>query len=224
LGSQSRIIDITKMDEYKKYLNTCLVGPPSKACKRRIEYSKNAIAKGFRKKLLIPDGQVVGQIEYSPAEVSYYPIIGENLIVMNCIWVLRRAKGHDFGKKLLRDMIESEKEASGFATIALENHWSPWFRKEQIEKLGFKPIGSINATHKTKYKNRVFRIYLMWMPNSKAAKPPTWNEQRLLEGTTACTAHPLYHPQTYEPRQILQKHDESRGGSPDKSAGLPFIH
>jgi N-acetylglutamate synthase-like GNAT family acetyltransferase len=197
------------MDEYKKYLNTWLVGPPSKACQRRIEYSKNAIAKGFRKKLLISDGQVVGQIEYSPAEVSYYPIIGENLIVMNCIWVLKRAKGHDFGKKLLRDMIESEKEASGFATIALENHWSPWFRKEQIEKLGFKPINSIGVTHETKYKDRVFGIYLMWMPNSKVAKPPTWNEQKLLEGTAACTAHPLYHPQTYKPRQILQKHDES---------------
>jgi ribosomal protein S18 acetylase RimI-like enzyme len=223
LGSQASIVDITKMDEYRKYLNTCLVGPPSKACQRRIEYSKNAIAKGFRKKLLISDGQVVGQIEYSPAEVSYYPIIGENLIVMNCIWVLKRAKGHDFGKKLLRDMIESEKEAYGFATIALENHWSPWFRKEQIEKLGFKPIGSIRVTHKTKYKDRVFHIYLMWMPNSKAAKPPTWNAQKLLEGTTACTAHPFYHPQTYEPRQILQKHDESRAGSPDESGGLSFI-
>lgn len=209
MGSQARIIDITRMDEYKKYLNTCLVGPPSKACQRRIEYSKNAIAKGFRKKLLISDGQVVGQIEYSPAEVSYYPIIGENLIVMNCIWVLKRAKGHNFGKKLLRDMIKSEKEAYGFATIALENHWSPWFRKEQIEKLGFKPINSIRVTHKTKYKDRVFGIYLMWMPNSKTAKPPTWNAQKLLEGTTACTAHPLYHPQTYKPRQILQKHDES---------------
>jgi hypothetical protein len=132
---------------------------------------------------------------------------------MNCIWVLKRAKGHDFGKKLLRNMIESEKEASGFATIALENHWSPWFRKGQIEKLGFKPINSIRVTHETKYKDRVFRIHLMWKPNFEAAKPPAWNEQKLLEGTTACTAHPLYHPQTYEPRQILQKRDESRGGS-----------
>lgn len=111
----------------------------AKGCKRRIEYLKKAIPKGFRKKLLISDGEVVGQIEYSPAEASYYPILAENLIVMNCIWVLREAKDHEFGKRLMEDMMKTEKDASGFATIALENHWSPWFRREQMERLGFKP-------------------------------------------------------------------------------------
>ena len=50
------------------------------------------------------------------------PITGENVIVMNCIWVLRRAKDHNFGKLLVEDMIKSEKDASCFATVALENH------------------------------------------------------------------------------------------------------
>jgi hypothetical protein len=44
---------------------------------------------------------------------------------MNCIWVLRKAKGHNLGKRLLQDMIKNEKDAAGFATIALEDHWSP---------------------------------------------------------------------------------------------------
>jgi len=72
--------------------------------------------------------------------VSYYPIMGDNMIVMNCIWVLRKAKGHNFGKQLLEEMIKSEKDASSFATIALENHWSPWFKKRQIEKLGLQTV------------------------------------------------------------------------------------
>ena len=197
------IIDITEIAEYEKHLHRCLVGPPSKRYKKRIEYLKKAIPKGFRKKLLIFDGDVVGQIEYAPAEASYYPIIGDNIIVMNCIWVLRRAKGHNFGKRLLADMIESEKDAAGFATIALENHWSPWFRKRQMEKLGFRAVDSIDVVHKTKYKERVFSIYLMWMPKIENAKLPAWNKEKLLEGITSCVAHPLYHPQTYEPKRIL---------------------
>jgi len=205
-ASQARIIDITKAVEYEKYLHRCLVGPPSKLYKKRIEYLKKAIPKGFHKKLLIFNGEVVGQIEYSPVEVSYYPVMGDNVMVMNCIWVLRKAKGHNFGKQLLGDMIESEKDASGFATIALENHWSPWFMKWHLEKLGFKPLESVKVAHKTKHKGRIFSIYLMWMPKTANAKPPTWNQRKLLEGITSCIAHPLYHPQTYEPKQILEKH------------------
>jgi len=204
LVSQTKIVDITKNCEYEKYLYRCLAGP-FRRYKKRIEYLRKAIPKGFHKKLLIFNGEVVGQIEYSPAEVSYYPVMGDNKIVMNCIWVLRKAKGHNFGKRLLEDMIKSEKDASGFATIALENHWSPWFKKGKIEKLGFKPLDSIKVAHKTKYKGQVFGIYLMWMPITESAKSPTWNQQKLLEGITSCILHPLYHPQTYEKKQILEK-------------------
>ncbi|MFQ5833668.1 MAG: hypothetical protein ACE5H4_13250 [Candidatus Thorarchaeota archaeon] len=109
-----------------------------------------AIPKGFRKKILIFDRTAIGTIEYSPSEVSYYPIVGDSVTVMNCIWVLRKAKGHDFGSMLVQDMIESEREADGFAIIALEGHWSLWFKKEQMERLGFKSLESIPVKHKTK--------------------------------------------------------------------------
>jgi hypothetical protein len=101
-SSQTRIVDITRMRSYEKYLNTCLVGLPSKSYRKRSEYLEKSIPNGFHKKLLIHKKEVVGQIEYSPSEVSYYPIKGENLIVMNCIWVLRKGKGHDFGRQLLK--------------------------------------------------------------------------------------------------------------------------
>ena len=195
--SQIKIIDITKLSEYEKYLYRCLTGP-FRRYKKRIEYLKKAIPKGFHKKLLIFNGDVVGQIEYAPAEVSYYPIKGDNITVMNCIWVLRKAKGHNFGRLLLEDMITSEKDAAGFATIALENHWSPWFEKWQMEKLGFKPVDLIKVAHKIKRNEQVFGIYLMWMPTTENAEPPTWNKQKFLGGITFCIAHPLYHPQTWK--------------------------
>ncbi len=90
-----------------KNIFTCLAPYPFRRHGKRREYFEKAIPKGFRKKLLIFDGEIVGQIEYAPAEVSYYPIMGDNVIVMICIWVLRKAKGHNFGKLLLQDMIKS---------------------------------------------------------------------------------------------------------------------
>ncbi len=195
---QIKILDITKNVAYEKYLYRCLAPMPFRKYSNRQEYLENAIPKGFHKKLLILDGNVVGQIEYAPAEASGYPITAENVIVMNCVWVLRKTKGHNFGNLLVEDMTKNQSEASAFATIALENHWSPWFKKSQIEKLGFKPIESINVTHKTKRKGLVFTIYLMWIPTKRETKPPTWNQQKLLEGETFCIAHPLYRPQTWK--------------------------
>jgi len=195
--SQTKIIDITKASEYEKHLHRCLVDPFRRYNKRQ-EYLEKAIPKGFHKKLLIFNGEIVGQIEYAPAEVSYYPIMHDNAIAMNCIWVLRKAKGHNFGKLLLQDMTKSEKDAAGFTTIALEDHRSPWFKKWQMKKSGFKPLDSIKVTHKTKHKGRAFSTYLMWMPTTENAKSPKWKKEKFLEGITFCTAHPLYHPQTWK--------------------------
>jgi len=162
------------------------------------------MAKGFHKKLLVLNGKVVGQIEYAPEEVSGYPIKGKNIIVMNCIWVLKRAKGHNFGKTLLDNMVESERDAKGFATVALENHLSPWLKKEQMEKLGFKPIDSFEVVNKLKHKGRSFKMHLMWLPAIEKAQPPTWNKRRLLEGVHFCLAHLLYHPQRIEMKEIYE--------------------
>lgn len=171
---------------------------PFRKYKHRQEYLENAIRKGFHKKLLIFNGEIIGQIEYAPSEASGYPITDDNVIVVNCIWILRKAKGHNFGKLLIEDMLKSEKEASGFATIALENHWSPWFQKVQMEKLGFMSLDSIKVAHKLKRKEQAFTIHLMWMPKMKNAKHPTWDKRKILKGENFCMAYPLYHPQTWK--------------------------
>lgn len=202
---QAQIRDITRDGKYEKYLYRCLAPMPYRKYSRRQEYLEKAIPKGFHKKLLILDGNIVGQIEYAPAGASGYPISGDNVIVMNCLWVLRKAKGHALGKKLFKDMTESEGGADGFATIALENHWSPWFVKWQMEKLGFKAIDSTEVAHKTKHKEQIFSIYLMWMPITKNAKLPSWDKEKLLEGETFCLAHPLYRSQTCEENVFEQK-------------------
>jgi hypothetical protein len=190
-------VDITTNKEYEKYLYKCLAPMPFRKYSYRQEYLENAIPKGLHKKLLIFNGEIVGQIEYASSEASGYPITGDNVIVMNCIWVLKKAKGHNFGKLLIKDMLKSEKDASGFATIALENHWSPWFQKLQMEKLGFKLLDSIRVAHKLKRKEQAFTIYLMWFPNKENSKSPIWDKKKILKGENFCMAHPLYRPQTW---------------------------
>jgi hypothetical protein len=176
---------------------------PFRKYKYRQEYLEKAVLRGLRKKLLIFNGAVVGTIEYGPAESCGYPISGEHVIVMNCVWVLRRAKMRGFGKLLVEHMVKSERKAAGFATIALENHWSPSFKKEHIERLGFRSVDSIDVIHKTKHEDHVFTVHLMWMPTARRAKPPNWNKQKLLQGETFCMAHPLYRPEKWK-KEILE--------------------
>jgi hypothetical protein len=112
--------------------------------------------------------------------------------------VLRKAKGRNFGKQLLKDIIGNKKDADGFATIALENHKSPWFKEWQMENLGFKSLDLIKVTHKTKHKEQTFSIHLMWITNKENVKPPTLSKKKILNSENFCLAHPLYCPQTWK--------------------------
>jgi len=131
-GLNVRVVDVTTNSSYERYLYKCLSPMPFRRFRKRREYLEFAVPRGFRKKILFFNDVAVGQIEYAPAEASGYPIQGENVVVLNCIWVLRKAKGHRFGKYLLKEMIKECRDADGFATIGLENHWSRWLRKEHM--------------------------------------------------------------------------------------------
>lgn len=203
-----KIIDITNDKIYEKFLYKCLAPMPYRKYRKRHEYLRNAILKGFHKKIIKWNNEIVGQIEYLPPEVSGLPISGNGIFVMNCIWVLRKAKGNSFGKVLLKDVIQAikDKNASGLATIGLENHPSPWLKREQLEKLGFNVIKSIELriNHKKKSRGRTFKVYLMWLPMKENPNMPHWDTEKLLEGVTFCLAYPLYHPESIKEKQIFE--------------------
>ena len=198
------IIDVTGKEGYEIYLYKCLSPMPFKIYKNRENYLRYAIPKGFRKKVLLFNGEAVGQIEYAPASASGYPIYGEKLLVMNCIWVLRKAKGHNFGLRLLKSMIQDQKMFDRVATIALENHWSPWMKKWQMEKLGFKPVDKITVKHKVKHREKCFKIFLMWLPIRENATPPKWDKTKMLKGVKFCMAHPLYNADRWKLEYVFE--------------------
>ena len=104
-----RLVDAVESDEFERFLFKCFAPLPYRKYSRRQRYLEQSIPRGFHKILLVFNGDVVGQIEYAPAEASYYPISGDKVIVMNCIWVLRKVRGHNFGKLLINQMIKNER-------------------------------------------------------------------------------------------------------------------
>ncbi len=192
-------------EKYIRYLYKCLAPHPYRRYCKRAQYLEEAAPKGLRKEILLVDGDAVGQIEYSPAEVSAYPISGDDVYVMNCIWVLRRAKGHRFGRMLVERMIEGVGKAAGIATIALEGHPSPWLKRTHMEYLGFRPLRSRKMRHKTKRRDVCFDVYLMWMPLREDAGPPKMDWEAMLRGVDFCIAHPLYKAERFGHEEIYEK-------------------
>lgn len=196
-----RIIDITNNNEYRDYLYKCL---PKRFRKHRDKYLEEAIPNGLCKKILIWENEVVGQIEYVPAGFSALPIKGDGVYVMNCIWVLRKAKGHNFGKLLLDNTIRSIRDkAEALSTIALEGYPSNWCTKLQMEKLGFRSIDCIELRNKVGQEKKKFKVYLMWIPIKKYPKIPLWNTNDLLKGITFCSGHPLYHQKSPKLKEVF---------------------
>ena len=138
------ILDITDNPEYEKLLIGCIFHRKKKiplkllyqTRRERNRYLESSIPKGFHMKVLFWKGDHVGMVEYGPPEASGLPITGENIVVMNCIWVQRRAQKNGFGKMLINNMRESENCAAGFATLALEKYWMMWMQKWMMENLG----------------------------------------------------------------------------------------
>ena len=187
-----RFIDAVRSPEGEKHLYKCLAPHPYRRYRKRARYLEAAILIGLRKEILLLNGDPVGMIEYAPTGGSGYPISGPGVWVMNCIWVLRRAKGHGLGKMLMGRMFEAAEDAEGFATIALEGHPSPWLRLRHMEYLGFRPIESRRMRHKVKRPEVCFRTHLMWLPLEEGAEPPTMDWEEMLKGVDFCIAHPLY--------------------------------
>ncbi len=199
---KTKIVDITQSKKHEERLFRCLAPMPFRKYKRRLHYLEAAIPRGFHKKIALLDDDTIGQIEYAPAEVSGLPISGDRVVVMNCIWVLRRAKGHDLGRVLLEDSIREQKDAAGFATIGLEGHFTPWMKRDQLERLGFVSIDSVRLRHKVKQRKTPFVAHLMWLPLKEEAEKPTWDIEKVLEGVTFCMSHPLYNPESLDVERI----------------------
>jgi GNAT superfamily N-acetyltransferase len=98
----------------------------------------------------------VGLIEYTPIEKTIFPVRGENLAFIHCIWVITPFWRKGVGQALMESFMEKTSHLSGVAVIAYEGEsWWGFFDympKWFFDKFGFKEVNR-NGTSVLMFKN-----------------------------------------------------------------------
>lgn len=85
-----------------------------------------------------------GLIEYAPIEKTNFPVKGENLAFIHCIWVIPPFQKRGFAKALMESFLTRTSNLSGAAVIAYEGEsWWGFFDympKAFFSKFGFQQI------------------------------------------------------------------------------------
>lgn len=81
-------------------------------------------------------------IEYMPIETVWKPIIGENYLVINCLWVSGRFKGHGYAKQLLDLCLEDAKAKGKYGVAVITSPKRKPFLTDGrfYEKFGFEVV------------------------------------------------------------------------------------
>ncbi len=91
---------------------------------------------GLRYIKLMENGKAAGFIEYTPIEFSSRVVLGENYLVIHCLWVSKIGKG--YATKLINKCVEDAKAQNKDGVIVITNpdtSWTP--SKDVFIKNGF---------------------------------------------------------------------------------------
>ena len=129
--SKQKIVvrDMQKADEY--FVSTCSHVNENmeidRSGIRRLAWLKKRKKTGLRVKVALLDGEHAGFIYVMPGEICPWGPIGENLMAVPCLWVLKKYNGKSVGKALL-DAAEAEARRQGKAALAINTYrWDFWF-------------------------------------------------------------------------------------------------
>lgn len=122
------IIDVTdeNVDEYGLFCQKSKY--KEEGYKNKVKWFKEQFKKGLRTKLLGFHNHknrfvLVGFIEYSPGEYAWRGIDAKGWMVIHCIWIIGRHKGHGLGSRLLEECIHDAKGMNGVAVMTSRTHW-----------------------------------------------------------------------------------------------------
>lgn len=143
-----KIVDVNEanIDEHGLF---CLRSKKSsEGYRKKVEWAKERLKEGLRVKLLlINEGprrgfRPRGFIEYIPGEYAWRGIDAKGYMVIHCIWVVGRNKGHGYGSKLLEQCLNDAKGMYGVAVVTSGGTWLPGaklFIKHGFEKVDSMP-------------------------------------------------------------------------------------
>jgi len=144
--SQYKIVDLNNanIDEYGTF---CLQSKKNtKGYKEKLEWTKERLKEGLHLKLLLVNEgakrgfRARGFIEYIPSEYAWRGIKADGYMVIHCIWVIGKNKGHGYGTKLLQECLDDARGMNGVVVTTSDKTWLP--KKDLFVKNGFEKVDS----------------------------------------------------------------------------------
>jgi ribosomal protein S18 acetylase RimI-like enzyme len=148
--SQYKIVDLNNAnsDDYGTF---CLQSKKNTTgYKEKLEWTKQRFKEGLRMKLLlINEGakrgfRARGFIEYIPSEYAWRGIKADGYMVIHCIWVVGKSKGHGYGTRLLRECLDDARGMNGVVAMTSDKTWLP--KKDLFIKNGFEKVDSMPSS------------------------------------------------------------------------------
>ncbi len=119
----------------------------------KVNWNIKCYDKGLRYNFLLDEkGAAVGGIEFQPAELSLRPINAPNYLIINCLYIMKKAfKGQGFGQDLLKSCVQyaSESNYDGVAAIVRKGSWMA--ENSLFYKLGFQSVEKIKNGYELVY-------------------------------------------------------------------------
>jgi GNAT superfamily N-acetyltransferase len=134
--------------------------------RRRLAWLRSMFEKGLRIKVARLNGKPVGFLYAMPIEVSPWDFIGESLLAIPCLWVIRDEVGKGVGRALIDAAEREAKEQGlkGMVTTAFYHDF--WFMPAgYFETLGFEVA------------DRRKSAAVLWKHWDPSAKPPKLMER-----------------------------------------------
>lgn len=113
-----------------------------KGYRAKQEWMQARLREGMRYLLLQVNGYNAGMVEYIPGEHAWRGLQAEGYLVIHCLWVIGRNRGHGYGRQLLDACLEDARGTHGVAVMVSKSHWLPTpklFLKNGFEKVAQHP-------------------------------------------------------------------------------------
>jgi len=122
-----KIVDLT-LKNADDSINLCIGSKPGfeLAREEKRQWLEKRLSHGVGGKLAYSDGQLAGMVEYSPIEYAPFPVGGDSLLHINCIWVLPRFQRMTIGENLVRSCI-SEARTRGKRGLSVLAYGATFF-------------------------------------------------------------------------------------------------
>jgi ribosomal protein S18 acetylase RimI-like enzyme len=138
-------VDESNIDDYGLFCQKSKKN--SEGYRSKVKWVKERFKEGLRiRLLLVNEGPRRGLtsrgfIENIPGEYTWRGIDAKGYMVIHCVWVVGRNRGHGYGTTLLEQCEKDAKGMSGVAVVTSDMHWLPG--KELFLKHGFEIVDTV---------------------------------------------------------------------------------